>query len=129
MDRRTLSNRHLIGKQGEDAAVNFYEKSGYTIIARNWHWSNKGEIDIVAYNKNNNVIVICEVKTRNKNTFVRACEAVNVAKQNKLRILANVFMQSNKIFLNSYVRFDVAEIMFDNEKLAVTEINMIENAF
>ena len=129
MDRNNLIDKFLIGKKGEDAASQFYENAGYFIVARNWRWSNKGEIDIIAYNKQKNIIVICEVKTRKTNTLVRACEAVNMAKQNKLRILANVFLHSNKVYLRADVRFDVAEALFDCEKLSVTQINLIENAF
>lgn len=129
MDRSALTVKHLVGKKGEDAAAHFYENAGYLIVARNWRWSNKGEIDIIAYNKQKNIIVICEVKTRKKNTLVRACEAVNTTKQNKLRILANVFLHNNKVYLKADVRFDVAEVLFDCEELSATQINLIENAF
>ena len=129
MDRNDLKDKHSIGKMGEELVSVFYEDAGYIILARNWRWSNKGEIDIIAYNKDMNIIAICEVKTRKFNTFVRACDAVNAAKQNKLQMLAKVFLSSNKTYLKANVRFDVAEVSFDSAKNSVTEINLIENAF
>ncbi|MBE7058630.1 MAG: YraN family protein [Ruminococcaceae bacterium] len=129
MDRKNLTDKYSIGKMGEDLAAEFYENAGYFILARNWRWSNKGEIDIIAYNKEMNVIAICEVKTRKINTFVRACVAVNAAKQKKLRMLAKVFFSSNKAYLKADVRFDVAEVSFDCTKCSASEINLIENAF
>lgn len=56
------------GKLGEDAAVNFLEKYGYKICARNFRgrW---GEIDIVA--KDGDCIVFVEVKTRQYTSYGR----------------------------------------------------------
>ena len=129
MDRKNISNKHSVGKIGEEAVAQFYETTQFSIVAQNWRWSNRGEIDIIVYNKQKNILAICEVKTRKINSVIRACEAVNAAKQNKLRILANAFLQKNRDYLNANVRFDVAEVEFDCEKTKVIQINLIENAF
>ena len=52
--------RHKIGQVGEEIAVKFLKKSGFTIIARNYRqpW---GELDIVA--KKGNDLRFVEVKT------------------------------------------------------------------
>ena len=129
MDREYLNNTRAIGQKGEKATAELYIKLGYIVIAQNWHWSNKGEIDIVAYNKESDIIVICEVKTRKQSSVIRACEAVNGTKQKKLKRLANAFLINNKIYLKSNLRFDVAEVVFDCENLTALQVDLIENAF
>ena len=59
---------------------------GYDIVAQNWRWSNKGEIDIITLNRKSNTLVICEVKTRKSDSVVRGREAVNYKKQQKLSL-------------------------------------------
>jgi len=55
------ADRKRLGERGEDAAVAFLERSGLTIVERNWRCS-AGEVDIVALD--GEVLVLCEVKTR-----------------------------------------------------------------
>lgn len=120
-------NKKYIGLKGEDEAANYYIKTGYEIICRNWRWSNKGEIDIIAYNKTENIIAVCEVKTRKKNSMARPCEAVNISKQKKLKILAQIFLFQNDKYRDAQVRFDVIEaIIADGFYM---ELNFIKNAF
>ena len=120
-------DRHNAGIKGEDAAVKFYTDAGYQIIARNWRWSNKGEIDIISYNEKNDILSICEVKTRSAHSILRPCEAVNIKKQNKIRMLTTVFLTKNKVFTKYKVRFDVIEVILEGDTLI--ELNFIENAF
>lgn len=61
------------GKIGEDAAVYYLHREGYTIICRNFRCI-QGEIDIIA--KDENYIVFVEVKTRTSTRYGEAMEAV-----------------------------------------------------
>lgn len=54
----------ITGEQGEDAAQRFLELCGYTILARNVRIGSHDEIDIVAFDPQDDVIVFAEVKTR-----------------------------------------------------------------
>ncbi len=51
-----------IGKKGESRSVEWLEKHSYEIISRNWR-TRTGEIDIIAIDKEENVLVFIEVKT------------------------------------------------------------------
>lgn len=110
--------KNIIGKQGEIVAVNFLLENKYKILETNY--KNKiGEIDIIA--KKNNFIVFVEVKFRSSLAFGYPREAVNLHKQNKIKLVAQCYLQKHSL-LNSAVRFDVIEIL--NNK-----ITHIENAF
>jgi putative endonuclease len=62
------------GLEGEDIAVWYLEKKGYTIEKRNYH-SRYGEIDIIARDPDD-VLVFCEVKRFKKNSMISPEEAV-----------------------------------------------------
>lgn len=102
---------------------------GYNIVAQNWRWSNKGEVDIIAFDRSNNTLVFCEVKTRRRDSVVKGSEAVNYKKQQKIRRLATVFLQKNTIYNVCNIRFDVADVIADVESLKISKIDLIENAF
>lgn len=112
-------NTKIIGRLGENQAREFVKKElGFKILACNYS-TDVGEIDIIA--KDKDIIVFIEVKKRESLKFGRPAEAVNLHKQNKIRRVAEGFLQENNLF-ESFVRFDVLEIL-DNE------INYISNAF
>ncbi len=54
---------HLMGKNGEDYAVEYLMKHHYIIRSRNVRFG-RYEIDIVAYDETEKMIVFIEVKTR-----------------------------------------------------------------
>ena len=72
-----MAEHNLLGKAGEDAAVDYLERHDYVIRHRNWR---KGhfELDIVAA-KDNELIVI-EVKTRSNTLFAEPEDAVDLPK-------------------------------------------------
>ena len=106
------------GFAGEKQAQKYINKLGYKILATNYT-TKFGEIDIIAQDKS--VIVFIEVKYRKTLKYGRPSEAVTPYKQNKIRKVAQFYLLKNGL-LNSFVRFDVLEII-DNE------INYIINAF
>lgn len=116
------------GRLGEDLAAEHYMQNGYETLERNWRWSNKGEIDIIAYSKSENIIAVCEVKTRKEASLTAPCEAVNAAKIRKLKILAEVYMLKNKPGCTAAVRFDVAEVTVKADG-HTADINILYNAF
>jgi len=125
-------NEHLnkvkFGTIGEDIAADFLAKKGYKIIERNVRFGRHGEIDIIA--SHNEYICFIEVKTRKNTLFGMPSEAVGIKKQNKLRLLADMYIERNGL-KNKSVRFDIVEIITDNKsnKIAAKNINLIQNAF
>jgi len=56
----------LLGKAGENIAVNYLKKNGYSIYKQNVRLGHD-EIDIIAYDNMEKLLVFVEVKTRKKN--------------------------------------------------------------
>ncbi len=54
------------GKTGEDIAAAFLEQKGYRVIRRNVRVGRHDEIDLIAFDSSERVLVFCEVKTRAK---------------------------------------------------------------
>lgn len=97
----------VLGKTGEDEAVNFLKKKGYKILERNWRLERFGEIDIIA--KDKSVFCFIEVKTRATSFFGQPYEAVDKNKQFKLSGLAISYLKSKNL-MDSAARFDIVSI-------------------
>lgn len=111
-------NTKVLGAQGETLAVKYLKDKKYKIIKQNYV-TKIGEIDIIAQLKD--ITVFVEVKARKSNRFGYPREAINLAKQQKIRTVATQYMLANKL-MNSKVRFDCIEILGD-------QITHIENCF
>src|SRR5690554_4479679 len=109
-----------LGDRGEDLAACYLSKKGFVIIERNWRCA-RGEIDIIA--KDGDTLVFVEVKTRRTDRLGTPTEAVNIKKQQKLRLLARHYIYENKKTASTY-RFDVAAV---NGR--TNEVTLITNAF
>ena len=113
-----------LGLQGEDAAVDFLTRRGYTIILRNFR-NRLGEIDIVA--KQENTICFIEVKTRTTDTQGNPLEAITYFKKRKLSRLALAYLKQYYGTLEVNARFDVVAITADDD--GHNRIQLIEDAF
>lgn len=110
------------GKKGEDIAADYLVRKGYAIIERNWRNCHK-EIDIMA--KDNETLVIVEVKTRRSDMYGSPDEAVNEHKQQLLIAAANAYIEQNN--LDCDTRFDIISIILP--KCGEPQIEHIEDAF
>jgi putative endonuclease len=108
-----------IGKKGEEQATTFLKESGYEILHINWRYKHL-EIDIIA--KNNDFLVIVEVKTRKNADFGAPETFVSKAKQRKIIRAANEFVAANGI--ENEIRFDIISV--NNQ---TNQIEHIERAF
>lgn len=111
-----------ISRKGENLAALLLKKKGFGILCRNYK-CRVGEIDLIA--RKNELLVFCEVKTRLNLKYGQPFEAVTQDKQKKIRLLAQVFLKSQK-FSYKDIRFDVISILVKGEK---SYLNHIENAF
>ena len=120
-----MADTNRLGGWGEDAALRFLKKHGYSKIDRGYR-TRFGEIDIIVHN--DEYIVFVEVKLRKNRDFGEAREFVGAPKQRRLRSTAEIWLSANDTKLQP--RFDVIEIYApDGTKTRDPEIIHIENAF
>jgi putative endonuclease len=110
-----------LGIFGENLAVSHIIKKGYTILQRNYKFNRK-EIDIIA--THNNQLVIIEVKARQTAEIGEPWMAVNRAKQKIIVQVANHYVVSKNLDVNT--RFDIISIVHNSFR---TKIEHIEDAF
>ncbi|WP_254897968.1 YraN family protein [Kitasatospora sp. NA04385] len=79
------TSTHGLGRYGEEVAARRLAEHGLCILERNWRCAS-GELDIVALD--GDVLAICEVKTRSERGFQQPAEAIDQAKADRLRHLA-----------------------------------------
>ena len=117
-----MASHNELGALGEQIACDYLLQLGYQILERNWSNGHK-EIDIIA--KDDDTIVIVEVKTRQSTYLVEPEITVDVYKQRNLIWAANSYVNRNQY--DNDIRFDIISIVIDrnNEK----RIEHIEDAF
>lgn len=118
-------HKKLLGRLGEKQVVKFLKKKGYKILERNYK-TPLGEIDVICADKE--YVCFVEVKTRENLNFGLPSEAVTPEKQRHIALTATAYLKA-KDLLDSFCRFDVAEVMFFDGDKTKFEINYIEDAF
>ena len=114
--------RRQLGDAGEDLAAAALKKQGYKILERNYV-APLGEIDLIA--RQGKTYVFIEVKTRKNDRFGAPQEAVNPAKQHKLRRLADYYLKQKRLG-EVAVRFDVVGITMGEDG---PRVEIIQDAF
>ena len=110
-----LAHNVEAGHQGEDAGVNYLEKLGHKIIARNWKtkWC---EIDIIS--EFNNVLYFTEVKYRRMGGGLNA---ITPAKQKQMRFAAEMYLKN---YPDKSARLAAVAVSGDNYR--VTDFLVLE---
>jgi putative endonuclease len=111
-----------IGQSGEQAAAEFLEKKGYTIVARNCRLAGT-EIDIIA--EKDRILCFIEVKTRKSDDHGSPEEFVDPRKIKKLIRGAKLF-SARKKFRDCQIRFDIVGLVGSAGRFAITHL---EDAF
>ena len=107
-------NSRQLGAFGEKIAINFLKRKGYQILDKNFSFASglqKGEIDIVA--KKGETISFVEVKTLIDASNFLPEEKVNFQKQEKIKKIAQIWLDKNKRALDSKWQIDVLSIKID----------------
>ncbi len=116
-----MADHNILGELGEEMALAHLEKTGYTIVQKNYYFQ-KAEIDLIA--QKGDVMVCVEVKTRSTSEFGDPQDFVD-AKKIKLLVKAmNHYVESND--LDVEVRFDVIAIIHNQYQ---TKLEHFEDAF
>ncbi len=110
------------GVLGEEKAAEKLLEDGFEILCRNYR-TRFGEIDIIAQNAE--YIVFVEVKTRSRGSLGNPLEAVTAAKQHKIILAAQRYLQKHPA--ERQPRFDVIAVITENG--TVREMNHLVNAF
>ncbi len=109
------SGNHIFGNKGEDQANTFLLEKGFQIVRRNYRYKKIGEIDIIALK--GNLLVFCEVKRRSNYSYGGAIFSISRRKKQKIRILADYFLNQNSSFYNENFTFRFDLIAIQNDKL------------
>ncbi len=115
--------RKRLGSAGERIAARWYVGEGYRVLDMNWRLA-EGEIDLVVCRAQ--VLVFCEVKTRNGNRFGSGFDAVTLDKQRKIRMLAYQWLRLHPEVSGATVRFDVVAL---DSSVRPVELRVVEDAF
>ena len=115
-----------LGDFGEKVAVNYLKEKDYTICERNFRMGRYGEIDIIA--EKEGFLIFIEVKTRVSKLYGSPREAVTLAKQRKIRRVAEYYLMiTGKMSCMPVIAFDCIEIISDGK--VVKELNHIQHCF
>ncbi|MGH3165010.1 MAG: YraN family protein [Trebonia sp.] len=101
--------KDVLGRDGEQAAVDYLTERGFRILDRNWRCAD-GEIDIVAVERHS--LVVCEVKTRSGTRYGTPLEAVGRAKLSRLRRLAVQWLNAHGVRFEQ-IRIDVVGLLYE----------------
>ena len=101
-----MYERHLLGKNGEKAALEYLEKQGYTILEKNFS-CRQGEIDIIALDED--YIVFFEIKSRTSTEYGLPSEAVTEKKIKHILKAASYYLYKHHLE-NANIRIDVIEV-------------------
>lgn len=116
-----MARHNELGKKGEQLAVDYLIKKGYTIVQRNYRFQ-KAEVDIIA--KIKDTLAIVEVKTRSTTDFGNPQDFVKPKQIQRLVKAVDEYVIVNK--LDVEVRFDIIAIVRQGKGY---NIEHLENAF
>jgi putative endonuclease len=111
--------RRDLGRLAERKAGAYLKRQGLDLVEYNF-LSRFGEIDIVL--KEGEQWVFVEVRSRAKQSFMRPEESINQAKQRRLWLTGQAYLQRLPLGEQASARFDVVTILLGH-------INWIKNAF
>jgi putative endonuclease len=120
-----VSPKHLeSGQQAERLALEMLESEGLTLHSRNYNCP-QGELDLVLLDPAGTLVVV-EVRYRHDDSRGSAAETVGAAKQRKLTLATQHFLQQHPGLRRKPLRFDVVAVSGDSGPDAV---EWIQDAF
>ena len=100
-----MAAHNELGKWGENLAAEYLQDKGYEILERDWK-SGHHDLDIVA--KEDDTLVVVEVKTRRNRLFGDPEEAIDYKKRMSLQSAINHYVKTHR---TNTVRFDIISIV------------------
>jgi len=112
-----MAEHNELGKLGEDLAVDYLKKNGYTILDTNWTFQ-KAEIDIIAQKEN--TLAIVEVKTRSSIDFGLPQDFVKPKKIQLLVKAVDAYVNAKNLDLD--VRFDIVAVHKEGKSFVIEHL-------
>lgn len=116
-----MAQHNELGIKGEQKAIDFLLKKGYSIVERNYRFE-KAEVDILAQLED--TLVAVEVKTRSSSEFGNPQDFVKPKQIQRLVKAVDAYITTNNLEVD--VRFDIIAILKSNKGY---KIEHLENAF
>ncbi len=104
-----------IGKIGENLAKAFLENQGYQVWEQNYRFE-RGEIDIIAWDPEEQCIVFCEVKTFQKPSFQQGYERISPQQRRQIEKVARFFLFERDL-VSVPARFDLIEVILELQQI------------
>lgn len=101
-----MNHNQELGRRGEDAAAQWYQTSGYSLLERNWRCRD-GEIDLIV--ARDDTVVFVEVKTRSSARYGSGFDAVTQRKRRTIRRVARRWLARQDRWVSD-LRFDVVDV-------------------
>ncbi|MFI3291359.1 MAG: YraN family protein [Opitutales bacterium] len=108
------SRNYILGKNAEKFAIKYIKwHTPYKFVYKNYRYKNF-EVDILAYNKKDNCLLIVEVKSRHKDALVSGYLAAMVpSKINSVIKCKNAFMRDSPHEFTSF-SYNIFEVIHDD---------------
>ncbi|WP_242084486.1 YraN family protein [Aestuariivivens sediminis] len=116
-----MAHHNQLGQKGEQLAIDFLIKKGYTILERNYRFD-KAEVDIMALFKD--ILAVVEVKTRSTADFGNPQDFVKPKQIKNLVKAVDEYVNANH--LDVEVRFDIIAIVGTDKSFNIVHL---EDAF
>ena len=118
--------RQVLGRLGEQLALEHFERLGYTLLARN-HRTRFGELDLIMHG--DQTLVFVEVKTRRATRGAVPWDALDARKQRQVRNMARAFLADVPDRpAAGEIRFDAVGVVIDPRGRLV-RLDHLEAAF
>ena len=111
-----------LGKYGEELAQEYLVEQGLRILETNYRFHH-AEVDIIA--EEGDLLVFCEVKTRQDDSFGAPEQAITPLKMQQIRKVAGAYLTKNQI-RDRQCRFDVVGVMVAGGSV---KLDHMRNAF
>lgn len=118
-----MTDRAAVGAAGEEAVARFFEREGFTVVARNWSCKG-GELDLVV--QKGALIVFVEVRTVTTAWLRSPIDTISTAKQARVARAADAWLQRTEHAYDD-LRFDVVGVRL--RRMRAPQIDHIPNAF
>ena len=112
--RYAAAERTVLGRRGEDAALDFLLESGLKLVARNWRSGHK-ELDLVM--EDGKFVRFIEVKTLAYPHAAEPFRSVGIRKQRKIICAARHFMGEHG--MGKEAVFDVVSVVFRDGRFGI----------